>query len=203
MRRHRVQEARGGSGLTWEQQEVQRHAPHAAARLGTVLRARRAAAAEARLGTQCVGPVFIDLGPVGNQAAGLALRGLEHLVAGGNQSIPVRCKVITFRFRRAVLRVVGLHVVSAHAIDPGRVVAGVLPLAAPATPAGAQLDNAMSARRGGDGGAQVELFASFVGPLSHLLQPLRRSLGLAQAFQGQHCQEHPGEGVGVAVWGGA
>jgi len=36
------------------------------------------------------------------------------------------------------------------------VVAGILPLAAPATPAGAQLDNAMSARRGGDGGAQVE-----------------------------------------------
>ena len=35
-------------------------------------------------------------------------------------------------------------------------VAGILPLAAPATPAGAQLDNAMSARRGGDGGAQVE-----------------------------------------------
>jgi len=48
------------------------------------------------------------------------------------------------------------HVVSAHAIDPGRVVAGILPLAAPATPAGAQLDNAMSSRRGGDGGAQVE-----------------------------------------------
>ena len=45
------------------------------------------------------------------------------------------------------------HVVSAHAIDPRRVVAGILPLAAPATPAGAQLDNAMSARRGGDGGA--------------------------------------------------
>ena len=48
------------------------------------------------------------------------------------------------------------HVVSAHAIDPGRVVAGILPLAAPATPAGAQLDNAMSARRRGDRGAQVE-----------------------------------------------
>ena len=41
---------------TWEQQEVQRHAPHAPARLGAVLRARRAAAAEARLGAQRVGP---------------------------------------------------------------------------------------------------------------------------------------------------
>lgn len=41
---------------TWEQQEVQRHAPHRAARLGTELRAGGAAAAEARLGAQRLGP---------------------------------------------------------------------------------------------------------------------------------------------------
>ena len=41
---------------TWEQQEVQRHAPHRAARLGTVLGAGGAAAAEARLGAQRLGP---------------------------------------------------------------------------------------------------------------------------------------------------
>ena len=48
------------------------------------------------------------------------------------------------------------HEIAAHAIHARRMVTGILPLIAPATPTGAQLYDAMCTRRWGNGGTQVE-----------------------------------------------
>mmetsp|Transcript_9575 Transcript_9575/g.22735 ORF Transcript_9575/g.22735 Transcript_9575/m.22735 type:complete len:209 (-) Transcript_9575:1204-1830(-) len=69
-------------------------------------------------------------------------------------------------------------------------IAGVLPFAAPATPAGAQLDDLVAAGWGGHGGAEVELLACGIGPLANFIQPVRLAAGALQSQDGhQHAQQ--------------